>query len=93
MRTEEFKEWLANRGVADADAIIRYCTNGETVYCGGDIDAQFRKDGLKEMIHRVGNVMENKDSYIHPEFKARLLDSVRAVELYREFAEQNPVGK
>ena len=93
MRTEEFKEWLANRGVADADAIIRYCTNGEKVYCSGDIDVQFRKDGLKEMIYRVGNVMGNKDSYINPEFKARLTDSVKAIELYREFAEQNTVGK
>ena len=89
MRTEEFKEWLANRGVADADAIIRYCTNGEKVYCGGDIDAQFRKDGLKEMIHRVGNVIENKDSYIHPGFKSHLLDSIKALELYREFVRKS----
>ena len=53
MRTEEFKEWLANRGIADADAIIRYCTNGEKVYCAGDIDAQFRKKEVTGKAHGV----------------------------------------
>ena len=53
MRTGEFKEWLANRGIADADAIIRYCTNGEKVYCVGDIDAQFRKKEVPGKAHGV----------------------------------------
>ncbi len=91
MRTEEFKEWLANRGVVDADAIIRYCTNGEKVYCGGDIDAQFRRDHLADMIQRQGRMLRDKNCHVTPEFKSLLLDSVRAIELYREFAEQNTV--
>ena len=94
MRTKEFIEWLANRGVTDADAIIRYCTNGEKVYCGRDIDAQFRKDGLKEMIHRVREFLVEKDSaYIAPVIKARMRDAIKAVELYQEFSEQNIVGE
>ena len=93
MRTEEFKEWLANRGIADADAIIRYCTNGEKVYCSGDIDAQFRQDGLKVMIHRAREFLVEKDgaSYIAPVIKARMRDAIKAVELYQEFSEQNTV--